>query len=187
MTPSVFLYLCFQYCVCVCLCQRFCRAGGSSLTVQSLPCCCSLWASKQRPVRYYSVTSDLCFTLPFVNLQRTSRLSVSFSFPGVEMESYNLLVTSTIEMAVVYRSETDEWFCAVLLSLWRRRNCKFFLLHVFYCRDVQKHGLSQATCLLESDQWDAVVCALVIDLDFDGQKEVLLGTYGQVRASFTNG
>lgn len=41
--------------------------------------------------------------------------------------------------------------------------------------------MSQATCLLESDQWDAVVCALVIDLDFDGQKEVLLGTYGQVR------
>uniref|UniRef100_A0A671TPK9 Kaptin (actin binding protein) n=1 Tax=Sparus aurata TaxID=8175 RepID=A0A671TPK9_SPAAU len=34
-------------------------------------------------------------------------------------------------------------------------------------------------CLLESDQWDAVLCALVIDLDFDGQKEVLLGTYGQ--------
>uniref|UniRef100_A0AAX7T1M8 Kaptin (actin binding protein) n=1 Tax=Astatotilapia calliptera TaxID=8154 RepID=A0AAX7T1M8_ASTCA len=67
---------------------------------------------------------------------------------GVEMESYNLLVASTIEMAVVYR-------------------------------DVQKDGLSQATCLLESDQWDAVVCALVIDLDFDGQKEVLLGTYGQ--------
>ncbi|XP_030602158.1 KICSTOR complex protein kaptin isoform X2 [Archocentrus centrarchus] len=67
---------------------------------------------------------------------------------SVEMESYNLLVTSTIEMAVVYR-------------------------------DVQEHGLSQSTCLLESDQWDAVVCALVIDLDFDGQKEVLLGTYGQ--------
>uniref|UniRef100_A0A671TMA0 Kaptin (actin binding protein) n=1 Tax=Sparus aurata TaxID=8175 RepID=A0A671TMA0_SPAAU len=62
--------------------------------------------------------------------------------------SYNLLVTSTIEMAVVYR-------------------------------DVQERGLSHPVCLLESDQWDAVLCALVIDLDFDGQKEVLLGTYGQ--------
>lgn len=71
----------------------------------------------------------LCYIwslLHFVNLQRTSRLSVSSSFPGVEMESYNLLVASTIEMAVVYRSETNEWFCAVLLSLWRRRNCRFF-------------------------------------------------------------
>uniref|UniRef100_A0A3P9HM52 Kaptin (actin binding protein) n=1 Tax=Oryzias latipes TaxID=8090 RepID=A0A3P9HM52_ORYLA len=46
-------------------------------------------------------------------------------------------------------------------------------------RDVQERGLSCSTCLSESDQWDAVLCALVIDLDFDGQKEVLLGTYGQ--------
>lgn len=67
---------------------------------------------------------------------------------SVEMEGYNLLVTSTIEMAVVYR-------------------------------DVQERGLSCSVCLSESDQWDAVLCALVIDLDFDGQREVLLGTYGQ--------
>ncbi|XP_047462131.1 KICSTOR complex protein kaptin [Mugil cephalus] len=67
---------------------------------------------------------------------------------NVEMEGYNLLVTSTIEMAVVYR-------------------------------DVQERGLSCSACLTESDQWDAVLCALVIDLDFDGQREVLLGTYGQ--------
>ncbi|XP_071316815.1 KICSTOR complex protein kaptin [Trachinotus anak] len=67
---------------------------------------------------------------------------------SVETKSYNLLVTSAIEMAVVYR-------------------------------DVQECGLSRSVCLSESDQWDAVLCALVIDLDFDGQKEVLLGTYGQ--------
>ncbi|XP_071762277.1 KICSTOR complex protein kaptin [Centroberyx gerrardi] len=67
---------------------------------------------------------------------------------SVEIEGYNLLVTSTIEMAVVYR-------------------------------DVQERGVSHPMYLSESDQWDAVLCALVIDLDFDGQKEVLLGTYGQ--------
>ncbi|KAM9348103.1 KICSTOR complex protein kaptin [Symphorus nematophorus] len=67
---------------------------------------------------------------------------------SVKTEDYNLLVTSTIEIAVVYR-------------------------------DVQERGLSHPVCLSESDQWDAVLCALVIDLDFDGQKEVLLGTYGQ--------
>eukprot|EP00066_Takifugu_rubripes_P020097 XP_011609363.1 PREDICTED: kaptin [Takifugu rubripes] len=67
---------------------------------------------------------------------------------GDKEESYNLLVTSTIEMAVVYR-------------------------------DVHQRGLSRPVFLSESDQWDAVLCALVIDLDFDGQKEVLLGTYGQ--------
>ncbi|XP_061817859.1 KICSTOR complex protein kaptin isoform X2 [Nerophis lumbriciformis] len=64
------------------------------------------------------------------------------------VKGYNLLVTSTIEMAVVYRN-------------------------------VQEGGLSHSMCLSESDQWDAVLCALVIDLDFDGEKEVLLGTYGQ--------
>lgn len=67
---------------------------------------------------------------------------------GVEADGYNLLVTSTVEMAVVYR-------------------------------DVHEHGVSRPTCLLESDQYDAVLCALVMDVDFDGQKEVLLGTYGQ--------
>ncbi|XP_061754048.1 KICSTOR complex protein kaptin isoform X1 [Nerophis ophidion] len=64
------------------------------------------------------------------------------------VKGYNLLVTSTIEMAVVYRN-------------------------------VQEGGLSNSMCLSDSDQWDAVLCALVIDLDFDGEKEVLLGTYGQ--------
>ncbi|KAF4073358.1 hypothetical protein AMELA_G00258070 [Ameiurus melas] len=60
---------------------------------------------------------------------------------------YNLLVSSTIEMAVVYR-------------------------------DVERCGVSRPVCLAGSDQCDAVLCALLIDLDFDGQLEVLLGTYG---------
>lgn len=70
------------------------------------------------------------------------------SLDGVEADGFNLLVTSTIEMAVVYR-------------------------------DVHEHGVSRPMCLSESDQYDAVLCALVMDVDFDGQKEVLLGTYGQ--------
>ncbi|KAL6463222.1 hypothetical protein MHYP_G00276130 [Metynnis hypsauchen] len=65
-----------------------------------------------------------------------------------EVTEYNLLVTSTIEMAVVYR-------------------------------DVERCGVSRPVCLSDSDQCDAVLCALLIDLDFDGQLEVLLGTYGQ--------
>lgn len=47
-------------------------------------------------------------------------------------------------------------------------------------RDVEQYGLSKQLCLAESDQCDAVLCALVVDLDFDGQHELLLGTYGQV-------
>ncbi|XP_061104139.1 KICSTOR complex protein kaptin isoform X2 [Conger conger] len=63
-------------------------------------------------------------------------------------ESYNLLVTSTLEVAVVYR-------------------------------DVLACGMSQPVCFHESDQYDSVLCALVTDLDFDGHREILLGTYGQ--------
>ncbi|XP_064208139.1 KICSTOR complex protein kaptin isoform X4 [Anguilla rostrata] len=65
-----------------------------------------------------------------------------------DSESYNLLVTSTLEVAVVYR-------------------------------DVQVCGMSQPVCLQESDQYDSVLCALVTDLNFDGHREILLGTYGQ--------
>ncbi|XP_030638301.1 KICSTOR complex protein kaptin [Chanos chanos] len=65
-----------------------------------------------------------------------------------QIKGYNLLVTSTIEIAVVYS-------------------------------DVEQCGLSRVLCLSESDQCDAVLCALAVDIDFDGQKEVLLGTYGQ--------
>uniref|UniRef100_A0A3Q2NWB6 Kaptin (actin binding protein) n=1 Tax=Fundulus heteroclitus TaxID=8078 RepID=A0A3Q2NWB6_FUNHE len=63
----------------------------------------------------------------------------------------------------------------VFVNSWvlLRLSCMCFL------RDVQECGLARSTCLSGSDQWDAVLCALVIDLDFDGQKEVLLGTYGQ--------
>uniref|UniRef100_A0A8C1X5A3 Kaptin (actin binding protein) n=1 Tax=Cyprinus carpio TaxID=7962 RepID=A0A8C1X5A3_CYPCA len=67
---------------------------------------------------------------------------------GSQRQTFNLLVTSAIEMAVVYRN-------------------------------VEKYGLSRQLCLAESDQCDAVLCALVVDLDFDGQHELLLGTYGQ--------
>lgn len=83
-------------------------------------------------------------------------------------------------MAVVYRSVSS---CSLEIP-----GQSFVDLMIQACgcllRDVQDLGLSQPVCLFESDQWDAVLCALVIDLDFDGQKEVLLGTYGQVSSLY---
>ncbi|KAI5630382.1 kaptin [Silurus asotus] len=94
-------------------------------------------------------------------LQQDSPISTVLLFPlkvAAEISStcdqknqvmeYNLLVSSTLEMAVVYR-------------------------------DVERCGVSRPVCLAGSDQSDAALCALIIDLDFDGQLEVLLGTYGQ--------
>jgi hypothetical protein len=63
----------------------------------------------------------------------------------------------------------------------RLTNVLTAFLWLVITRDIQEHGMSHPEFLLESDQWDAVLCALVVDLDFDGQKEVLIGTYGQVR------
>ncbi|XP_077645248.1 KICSTOR complex protein kaptin [Lonchura striata] len=63
-------------------------------------------------------------------------------------DSWNLLVSSALEAAVVYR------------CLLRR-------------------GLSAPLALPGSRGSDAVVCAKVADVDFDGAAEILLGTYGQ--------
>ncbi|NXT39793.1 KPTN protein, partial [Pelecanoides urinatrix] len=51
-------------------------------------------------------------------------------------------------------------------------------LSVVY-RDVLTNGLSDQLILPASDQYDSVLCALVTDVDFDGAREILLGTYGQ--------
>uniref|UniRef100_A0ABM5ESF0 KICSTOR complex protein kaptin n=1 Tax=Pogona vitticeps TaxID=103695 RepID=A0ABM5ESF0_9SAUR len=61
---------------------------------------------------------------------------------------YNVLVTSTIELSVVYRN-------------------------------VLQNGLEDQLILPLSDQYDSVLCALVTDVNFDHEPEILLGTYGQ--------
>uniref|UniRef100_A0A8C1B7I9 Kaptin (actin binding protein) n=1 Tax=Cyprinus carpio carpio TaxID=630221 RepID=A0A8C1B7I9_CYPCA len=68
--------------------------------------------------------------------------------------------------------------CCFMFCTMSLVECK---INVCVCvfRNVEKYGLSRQLCLAESDQCDAVLCALVVDLDFDGQHELLLGTYGQ--------
>nr|KAG5688364.1 hypothetical protein BaRGS_032932 [Batillaria attramentaria] len=60
----------------------------------------------------------------------------------------NLLMTSALEQAVVYRN-------------------------------VLSSGLSEVLWLPESDQYDVALCSLAADIEFDGQNEILVGTYGQ--------
>lgn len=47
-------------------------------------------------------------------------------------------------------------------------------------RDVIGHGLSEVLWLPDSDRYDVALCSLAADIDFDGQNEILIGTYGQV-------
>ncbi|XP_064602889.1 KICSTOR complex protein kaptin-like isoform X2 [Liolophura sinensis] len=60
----------------------------------------------------------------------------------------NLLVTSALEVATVYR-------------------------------DVLSNGLNCFLILPDSNKFDSVMCACAMDVDFDGQNEIILGTYGQ--------
>lgn len=48
-------------------------------------------------------------------------------------------------------------------------------------RNILQNGLREQVLLPESDQFDSVLCAVTADVDFDGEPEILLGTYGQVR------
>ncbi|CAG0891548.1 unnamed protein product [Darwinula stevensoni] len=56
--------------------------------------------------------------------------------------------------------------------------CNTFQDSAIY-RDVGKNGLSAACLLPKSQVFDCVTCCCVVDLDMDGELELLVGTYGQ--------
>ena len=47
--------------------------------------------------------------------------------------------------------------------------------------DIENAGLSLCKLLGDSDGYDTVICSCVADIDMDGENEIILGTYGQVR------
>jgi len=51
----------------------------------------------------------------------------------------------------------------------------------YVARNVTRQGLAELVILPESNSYDSALCCLAADVDFDGQSEVLIGTYGQVR------
>lgn len=46
-------------------------------------------------------------------------------------------------------------------------------------RDILHNGLKEPTFLPDSNKFDAVLTGCIIDVDFDGENEILIGTYGQ--------
>ena len=50
-------------------------------------------------------------------------------------------------------------------------------LAVIYC-NILKNGLTDSAFLSESDQFDCATCCAVADINYDGNKEILIGTYG---------
>ena len=48
-------------------------------------------------------------------------------------------------------------------------------------RNILEKGFTDAVLLPDSDLYDSALCTTVADVDFDGQNEILVGTYGQVK------
>ncbi|XP_053122964.1 KICSTOR complex protein kaptin [Hemicordylus capensis] len=92
------------------------------------------------------VSKVLVFALP--TACHPGDFATSNGSTGNHSQSYSVLVTSTIELSVVYRN-------------------------------VLQSGLEDQLVLPLSDQYDSVLCALVTDVNFDREPEILLGTYGQ--------
>ena len=46
-------------------------------------------------------------------------------------------------------------------------------------RNILEHGLVNSTVLPLSDEFDVPTCCALADIDFDGQQEILMGTYGE--------
>lgn len=49
----------------------------------------------------------------------------------------------------------------------------------FYIRGIEHSGLKKYQLLPCSEQHDSVLCSHVMDVDWDGQQEILIGTYGR--------
>ncbi|KAM6428003.1 KICSTOR complex protein kaptin isoform 1-T1 [Liasis olivaceus] len=95
------------------------------------------------------ISKVLVFALPNISQpDDTPGIVSSKGSTDPNPQSYSVLVTSTIELSVVYRN-------------------------------VLQRGLEDQLVLPLSDQYDSVLCALVTDIDFDSEPEILLGTYGQ--------
>lgn len=94
------------------------------------------------------ISKVLVFALPSACPREEPGADATESGEAGAPQGYSVLVTSTIELSVVYR-------------------------------DVLTRGLGDQVTLPGSDQYDSVLCALVTDVDFDGAREILLGTYGQ--------
>ena len=47
-------------------------------------------------------------------------------------------------------------------------------------RNILTSGLCDPVYLPDSNRYDTILCGCIIDVDFDGENEILIGTYGQV-------
>ena len=83
----------------------------------------------------------------------------------------------------------NQYFCKVhwiVITIFTQYKFIFYLKYIYYfashSRSVLEKGFGDSLLLPDSDKFDCGMCVHALDVDFDGENELLLGTYGQVRA-----
>lgn len=85
----------------LCVCQRFCRAGGYSLTVRSLQCCCSPWAAKLNPTR--PPQRKVCDLSSVASHLNYSCFSITTSWPQLWKDLLQKYVLVMVAVFVFFR------------------------------------------------------------------------------------
>lgn len=107
-------------------------------------------------------------SLPFLLFNLTSYLD------GEEIKSHAIRIFSPITSVLVFQPKTstypdDELHLVVTCAIEQA---------IVY-RSIETDGLSNSKTLPLSGNFDSVLCSHVMDVDWDGEKEILIGTYGR--------
>ncbi|KAI7852020.1 hypothetical protein BDC45DRAFT_194455 [Circinella umbellata] len=95
---------------------------------------------------------------------------------GHELSSYTTRIFSPITSVLIFQprvskkvNEDDVLHLVV--------TCAIELAIVYKC--IKKNGLEKSRVLPQSGNYDSVLCSHVMDVDWDGENEILIGTYGR--------
>lgn len=88
-----------------------------------------------------------------------------------EDDQVHLVVTCAVEQALVYRYKHFRNFVCLRSKT---------MLNVHQCsRSISRYGLVKNRILPLSGDYDSVLCSHAMDVDWDGQREIIIGTYGR--------
>jgi hypothetical protein len=112
-----------------------------------------------------------------------------YNTAGVETVSYSTRLFSPISSVKIYDSrapivpESLSDFVTVGELLRERSETNIVVTcaveRAIIYHSVLDMGLQDAVVLPESSQYDSVLCSHVMDVDWDGQNEIIIGTYGK--------
>ena len=64
------------------------------------------------------------------------------------------------------------------------QSCVNAIVLLLTLRNIINEGFKNMITLPDSDEFDCVTCTCIADVDWDGNNEIVLGTYGQVGGEF---